>query len=63
VQRQPAHPSATAPKAKPAVAQHQAHRKAPLKARVAAKSKTPQRAHKGAGKPAKSVAKNPKHAA
>jgi len=63
LQRQPAHPSATTPKAKQPVALHPAHRQAPLKARVAAKSKTPSRAHKAAGKPAKSVAKNSKHAA
>ena len=67
-QRPSAHPSSTTPKskakAKPAVAQHSAQqRKMPAKTRVAAKSKTPTRAHQPPRKPSKLAAKQTKHSA
>jgi hypothetical protein len=61
-----AHPSAAQSKSKPkvAVAQHPAqHRKTPAKSRIAAKSKTPARAHQPPRQPAKLAAKQTKHTA
>lgn len=60
------HASATTPKAKakPAVAQHPTQqRKTPAKTRVAAKSKTPTRAHQPPRKPSKLATKQTKHSA
>jgi hypothetical protein len=62
-QRSKTHPSATSPKSKQPQALHQTQRKTPAKARLAAKSKAPKRAHQSPGKPAKLTAKNPKPAA
>ena len=61
--RSAAHPHATTAKAKQPGALAKGHRKAPATTRLAAKSKTPKRAHQRPTKPAKSVAKNPKHSA
>jgi hypothetical protein len=66
--RPSAHANATTPKskpkAKPTALQHPIqHRKAPTKTRVAAKSKTPTRAHQPPRKPSKLATKQTKHAA
>jgi hypothetical protein len=63
VQRTPAHSLATTPKAKHPGALAKTQPKTPVNTRVAAKSKVATRAHRAASKPAKSMAKNPKHAA
>jgi hypothetical protein len=59
VQRSKARPRTSSPESKPQ-ALHKTHRKAPIHARLAAKSKPSKPIHKARSKPAKSVARNPK---